>query len=148
MLARAPRERRVSHRPLALADVGRLVAGEGEIRVLAVVGQLARQAGDGGAGIGGDPAVGEIGALSLIKLILHPIIIVFVFTSETFGLSREEIVAAVLLAALPVANNVFVIATRYEVRPGRISSTIFATTLLALVSFNLWAWLLQCQPAG
>jgi predicted permease len=57
-------------------------------------------------------------------------------------------VAAVLLASLPAANNVFVIATRYEVRPGRISTVIFATTLLALGSFNLWAWLLRAHPAG
>lgn len=84
----------------------------------------------------------EIGALCAAKLLLHPLAVIFVATSEIFALSREEIVAAVLLSALPVANNVFVVATRYDMRPGRISTVIFGTTLLALGSFNLWAWLL------
>ena len=63
-----------------------------------------------------------------------------VATRPVFGLTGAEITAATLLAALPVANNVFVIATRYGERPGRISGAIFASTCLALVSFNLWAW--------
>lgn len=87
-------------------------------------------------------AGGEIGALSLAKLAIHPIAVAVVAIRPVFGLSREEIAAAILLAALPVANNVFVIATRYDTRPGRVSSVIFISTCLALLSFNLWAWLL------
>ncbi len=96
-----------------------------------------------GATLYGQPmraAVGEIGALSLGKLALHPVLILAVATRPEFGLTQAEIAAAVLLAALPVANNVFVIATRYDERPGRISGAIFASTCLALASFNLWAW--------
>ena len=52
------------------------------------------------------------------------------------------LVAAVMLAALPVANNVFILATRYETRPNRISGAILFSTAMALISFNLWAWLL------
>ena len=85
---------------------------------------------------------GELGAIALIKLMLHPIIVLFVATTPAFGLTREEMVVAVLLSALPVANNIFVIATRYDVRPGLASTAIFMTTTLAIVSFNLWAGLL------
>ncbi len=63
-------------------------------------------------------------------------------TSDVFSLSREEIIVAALLASLPVATNIFVLAIRYEARPGRVSGSIFLSTLLALVSFNGWAWLL------
>jgi hypothetical protein len=88
-------------------------------------------------------AVGEIGALCAGKLLLHPVLMLAVASRPAFGLSREEIAAAILLAALPVANNVFVIATRHDARPGRVSGAIFASTCLALGTFNLWAWLLQ-----
>lgn len=96
-----------------------------------------------GATLYGQPmraAVGEIGALSFGKLVIHPLLLLLVATRPEFGLGPEAIVAAVLLAALPVANNVFVVATRYDERPGRISGTIFASTCLAIASFNAWAW--------
>lgn len=83
-------------------------------------------------------AVTELALLCLMKLIVHPIAVALVAT-RAFGLEGELLVAAVLLAALPVANNVFVLATRYESRPGLISGAILVSTSLALVTFNLWA---------
>ena len=87
-------------------------------------------------------AAGELSAICLVKLIVHPLAVVFIATSDIFGLTRDEVAIAVLLSALPVANNVFLIATRYETRPNRISGAILFSTSLALITFNLWAWLL------
>ena len=87
-------------------------------------------------------AAGELAGVCAVKLLIHPFVMVFVATSDIFGLTRDEIAAAVMLAALPVANNVFILATRYETRPNRISGAILFSTAMALISFNLWAWLL------
>ncbi|MEL7465191.1 MAG: AEC family transporter [Pseudomonadota bacterium] len=90
-------------------------------------------------------AAGELTAICLVKLLLHPLVVIMVATSEIFDLSREEVAIAVLLSALPVANNVFLVATRYDVRPNRISGAILFSTSLALITFNLWAWLLLTE---
>ncbi|MEL6794899.1 MAG: AEC family transporter, partial [Pseudomonadota bacterium] len=87
-------------------------------------------------------AVGELSAICLVKLALHPLVVLAVGTSGVFELSRDEIAIAVLLSALPVANNVFLVATRYDARPNRISGAILFSTSLALITFNLWAWFL------
>ena len=79
-------------------------------------------------------AAGELGGICLIKLLLHPLAVLFIATSDVFGLSREEIVAAVLLSSLPVANNVFLIATRYETRPNRVSGAISAARSAPIIS--------------
>lgn len=87
-------------------------------------------------------AAGELSAICLAKLIIHPLAVIFIATSDIFGLTRDEVAIAVLLSSLPVANNVFLIATRYETHPNRISGAILFSTSFALISFNLWAWLL------
>lgn len=87
-------------------------------------------------------AATELGWICAAKLLLHPLAMIFVATTDIFGLTREEIAIAVLLASLPVANNVFILAMRYETRPNRISGAILFSTAAALATFNLWAWLL------
>ena len=83
-------------------------------------------------------AASELGALCLLKLLVHPVAAALI-ASRVFGLGPELTTAAALLAALPVANNVFVVATRHEARPGLVSGAILISTAAALVSFNLWA---------
>ena len=90
-------------------------------------------------------AAAELGGICVAKLFIHPFVMIFVATSDVFQLTREETVAAVLLASLPVANNVFILATRYETRPNRISGAILFSTGAALLTFNLWAWLLLSE---
>ncbi|MFN3262792.1 MAG: AEC family transporter [Pikeienuella sp.] len=87
-------------------------------------------------------AASELGWICAAKLLIHPLVMIFVATTDVFGLTREEIVIAVLLASLPVANNVFILALRYETRPNRMSGAILFSTGAALATFNLWAWLL------
>ena len=90
-------------------------------------------------------AAGELTAICFVKLLIHPLVVVFVATADFFDLTREEVAIAVLLSALPVANNVFLVATRYETRPNRISGAILFSTSLALITFNLWAWVLLTE---
>lgn len=86
--------------------------------------------------------LGELAVLSFLKLVVHPLLILLVM-SRWLQLERPLIEAGVLLAALPVANNVFLLATRYQVRAGMVSGAILVSTTAALISFNLWAgWLL------
>lgn len=88
------------------------------------------------------PAI-ELAALSVLKLLIHPLLVFWVM-GNLLGLPAETVAAGVLLAALPVANNVFLLATRYEVHPGIVSGAILVSTAAALLTFNLWAgFLLQ-----
>lgn len=83
-------------------------------------------------------SAGELGLLSLLKLVVHPLLI-FLLMHHVLALEASLVEAGVLLAALPVASNVFILATRYEVRPGMVSGAILVSTTAALISFNLWA---------
>lgn len=84
----------------------------------------------------------EITFLCVLKLIVHPLAI-FIVTALILDLPHDLVTAATLLAALPIANNVFIIATRFDVRPRLISSAILASTAAALVTLNLWAFALD-----
>ena len=80
----------------------------------------------------------EIGVVFTIKLIVHPAA-VFVFTTQVFDLPTDLVAVATLSAALPMANNLFVIATRYKVRPPVASAAILISTIAAIGTFNVWA---------
>ncbi len=80
----------------------------------------------------------EIGILGLLKLLVHPLLILGL-SLYVLELPSDLVAAATLLAALPIANNVFIIATHYDTRVRVISGAILVSTTLALVSFNIWA---------
>ena len=67
------------------------------------------------------------------KLILHPIL-VWLLLGWVGDFEATWVYAAVLLAALPTATNVFVIAQQYDVWQIEASSTIVLTTLLSVVT--------------
>ena len=50
------------------------------------------------------------------------------------------IYTAMLMAALPTATNVFVIAQQYGVWVERASSSILATTLFSIATLTLWLY--------
>ncbi|TCL73739.1 hypothetical protein EV286_103272 [Rhizobium sp. BK251] len=78
----------------------------------------------------------EIGYIVPVKLILHPLVVFVALT--TFGsFDPIWIEAAVLLAALPTATNVFVIAQQYHVWQERASATILITTLFSILSVSV-----------
>ncbi|CAN7351183.1 AEC family transporter [Rhizobium leguminosarum] len=79
----------------------------------------------------------EISYIVPAKLILHPIA-VFIALTAVGGFEPVWIQAAVLLACLPTATNVFVIGQQYGVWQERASATILITTVFSVVSVSLW----------
>ena len=75
----------------------------------------------------------EISYIVPAKLILHPLV-VYLFMMIHGGFDPLWIKAAVLLAALPTATNVFVIARQYGIWYERASAAILMTTLGSVVT--------------
>lgn len=78
----------------------------------------------------------EIGYIVPAKLLLHPLV-VYIALEAVGGFEPIWIHAAVLLASLPTATNVFVIGQQYGVWQERASATILITTVLSVVSVSL-----------
>ncbi|MBX3577828.1 MAG: AEC family transporter [Rhizobiaceae bacterium] len=73
----------------------------------------------------------ELGAVAALKLVVHPMLC-YVMLSWLGNFSEIWMFSAVLLAALPTATNVFVIAQQYGVWVQRASASILLTTLLSV----------------
>ncbi len=73
----------------------------------------------------------ELPWLLAIKLILHPLV-AWIFVSAMGDFGREWTLTAVLMAALPPALNVFVLANQYRVYVERASSAILAGTVISV----------------
>ena len=77
--------------------------------------------------------------IALAKLLLHPLLVWCVGQGAiALGapLSPFALTALVLLAALPSASNVALLAERFGAHNGRIARTILVSTALAFVSFS------------
>lgn len=84
----------------------------------------------------------EIYYIVPVKLLLHPALMLLVLAS----LDRFDplwIEAAVLLAALPTATNVFVLGQQYHAWQERASATILITTVLSVVTVSLVLYALR-----
>lgn len=79
----------------------------------------------------------EIGYIVPAKLIIHPLV-VFLALKAVGGFDAVWVYAAVLLAALPTATNVFVIGQQYGVWQERASATILITTTLSVVTVSVF----------
>ena len=73
----------------------------------------------------------ELGFIVVLKLVLHPLIC-YVTLSLVGDFDPAWVYSAVLLAALPTATNVFVIAQQYGVWVQRASASILVTTVLSV----------------
>lgn len=73
----------------------------------------------------------ELGAIAFLKLVAHPALC-YVMLSLVGDFSPVWVFSAVLLAALPTATNVFVIAQQYNVWVERASASVLLTTLLSV----------------
>lgn len=69
----------------------------------------------------------------VVKLLVHPVI-VLVLLSVIGGFEREWVFAAVLMAALPPALNVFVLANQYNVYVERSSAGVLVGTLVSTLT--------------
>ena len=82
----------------------------------------------------------ELCYLIPIKLVVHPLL-VYVLVSNIPGVSTLWLHSAVLLAALPSATNVFVIAQQYNVWEERASSAVVLSTLCSIASVTVYLYL-------
>lgn len=73
----------------------------------------------------------EMAPIAALKLVIHPLV-AWVVLSWVGNFSPEWVFSAVLLAALPTATNVFVIAQQYNVWVQRASASVLITTLLSV----------------
>lgn len=85
---------------------------------------------------------GEVPLLVIIKLVLHPLL-VWVLLSALGNFPDNWIFAAVIMAALPPALNIFVISTQYKVGVERASACILVGTLVSMVTLTGFLWLVK-----
>ena len=81
-----------------------------------------------------------LGYIVPIKLIVHPILMYFTL-SWMGDFDPVWAYTAVLLASLPTATNVFVIAQQYGVWVERSSATVMFTTALSVLTVSAWLYL-------
>lgn len=86
----------------------------------------------------------EMPAHLVVKLVLHPIL-VFVALNLVGGFDRVWILTATLMAALPPALNVFVMARQYETYVERASSGVLVGTLVSVVTVTGLLWLISAN---
>ena len=84
-----------------------------------------------------------LGYIIPIKLILHPFLVYGLLVWLVPELNPIWLYSAVLLATLPTATNVFVLAEQYGVWQERASSTIVISTLLAMLTVTTFLYLMR-----
>jgi predicted permease len=88
--------------------------------------------------------------VAALKLLLHPVLVfVAAGAARQLGapLTGFQIVVITLVAALPSASNVSVLAERYSADNGRVARIIMASTVVAFATFSALTWLLGVNPA-
>jgi predicted permease len=84
----------------------------------------------------------DVPILVLIKLVLHPIVALLLLT--TFGpFDPTWVKAAVLMAALPPALSVFVLARQYQAWLEPASASVLIGTLVSVATLTTVMWLVQ-----
>jgi predicted permease len=81
-------------------------------------------------------AIKETLFLSVMKLVVHPLLVWFVVT-EVFPLAPIQVAVAVILAALPAGQNGFILAQRYGIYVQRSAGAVLITTAISVVTVSL-----------
>ena len=90
--------------------------------------------------------LGDYLPVVLFKLLLHPVLVLMAMTAVVqlgFHIDRFAIMVVVLVAALPSATNVALLAERFAADTGRIARIILVTTAAAFLTFSAAVALLQ-----
>jgi predicted permease len=85
---------------------------------------------------------GEVPALVTIKLIVHPLL-VWVLLSALGDFDPTWTHAAMVMAALPPALNIFVIATQYNIGVERASACVLVGTLVSTATLTAFLWFIK-----
>ncbi len=84
----------------------------------------------------------EVPAVLSIKLVLHPLIVLLLL-SLLGPFNRVWVYTAVLMAALPPALNVFVMARQYDSWVEQASASVLVGTLASVVTLTTVMWLVK-----
>ncbi len=139
--------------PAALFTIGAVLARSAmlarEHRASAAVGALFGRATAASAPSAGEPMpLADVLPPVIVKLLVHPLLVYGVSrTAMAAGLplGQPALVALVLVAALPSASNVSMLAERFGADNGRIARIILWTTVVAFFSFPLASRMLLMQ---
>lgn len=147
----------VSRNPLLISAVLGLIYAASEITTPPMLASLLDMIADSaapvalfalGATVYGQPlrqASGELAAISIARLIIHPALMAGLFLLLP-GVDSLWIKAALLSACLPVAANVFVLSDHYGGYSGRSASAILLTTILASVTVPVALYIIMSLP--
>jgi hypothetical protein len=91
-----------------------------------------------------EPVPWEVPALALTKLTVHPAI-ALVMLSLLGPFAGPWMATAVLMAALPPALNVFVMARQYDVWVTQASGSVLIGTLMSVVTLTAIMWAVKTQ---
>lgn len=78
----------------------------------------------------------ELWLIQAVKVVFHPLV-AFVLGRWVFGLTTPELLAVTVIAALPAAQNIYVIASRYDTAVQLARDAIFWSTLLSIPTITL-----------
>ncbi|WP_158938715.1 AEC family transporter [Burkholderia sp. S171] len=78
--------------------------------------------------------------ISLVKLVVYPLF-AWLVLRHVMRLEPFWVQAGVLIACLPSAGNIYVLAQRYDADPPRVSAAILLSTIVSVVTFPCAAWL-------
>lgn len=84
----------------------------------------------------------DVGIATVLKLVVQPVI-AFVIAITIFGMDGHALLAAVVMASLPAAQNVFVAASRYQVGLVVAKDSVLITTIVAVPAMIAVALLLN-----
>ena len=101
-----------------------------------------------GATVYGQPirrAFGELTAITVARLIIHPVLVAAFFLLLP-GVDPLWVKAAILTACLPIAANAFVMSDHYGGYAGRTASAVFITTIIASVTVPVTLYLIFQLP--
>ncbi len=110
--------------PALLGDPVRLVGAMAVPSMLVAYGIALRL----GPGFGGDEPRTELVTTSLLKLAVQPLV-AYAVAHLVLGVSGHALLAVVVTSALPTAQNIFIIASRYDRASTLARDTILVTTL-------------------
>lgn len=83
----------------------------------------------------------ELSYIMPVKLLVHPLLVYFLLTSLIADIDVIWLNSAVLMAALPTATNVFVIAQQYNVWQERASSAVILSTFVSMFTVTGFLYL-------
>jgi malonate transporter and related proteins len=98
---------------------------------------------------GGRTPVMDVVPVAVAKLVLHPLLVLLLGSAlrqAGLPITGFQLMVVTLVAALPSASNVSLLAERYGADNGRIARIILTSTVAAFVTFTAAVWLFDIQP--